>query len=50
MLGGLDVTGDDELLVPQTMAMIRVDARLAEVELARHLAPPATPVAWPTQS
>jgi hypothetical protein len=38
LLGVLDVTGGDEIVVPQTMAMVRAAARLAEAELAR-LAP-----------
>lgn len=37
LLGVLDVTGGDEVVVPQTMAMVRAAARLAEAELARHL-------------
>ena len=40
LLGVLDVTGGDEIVVPQTMAMVRAAARLAEAELARHLPPP----------
>lgn len=40
LLGVLDVTGGDSIVVPQTMAMVRAAARLAEAELARH-APPA---------
>lgn len=40
LLGVLDVTGGDQLVVPQTMAMVRAAARLAEAELARHLPPP----------
>ncbi len=40
LLGVLDVTGGDTLVVPQTMAMVRAAARLAEAELARHLTPP----------
>lgn len=35
LLGVLDVTGGDQIVVPQTMAMVRAAARLAEVELAR---------------
>ena len=35
LLGILDVTGGDEIVVPQTMAMLRAAARLAEVELSR---------------
>ena len=44
LLGVLDVTGGDAVVVPQTMAMVRAAARLAEAELARHAPPPATPV------
>jgi hypothetical protein len=40
LLGVLDVTGGDALVVPQTMAMVRAAARLAEAELARHAPPP----------
>jgi hypothetical protein len=40
LLGVLDVTGGDEVVVPQTMAMVRAAARLAEAELARHLPRP----------
>ncbi len=46
LLGVLDVTGGDEIVVPQTLAMVRTAARLAESELARDL-PPA-PAAVPT--
>jgi hypothetical protein len=35
LLGVLDVTGGDQLVVPQTMAMLRAAARMAESELAR---------------
>lgn len=42
LLGVLDVTGGDEIVVPQTMAMVRAAARMAEAELARVL--PAQPV------
>ena len=35
LLGVLDITGGDEIVVPQTMAMVRATARLAEAELAR---------------
>ncbi|WP_232680029.1 helix-turn-helix domain-containing protein [Nocardioides sp. R-C-SC26] len=43
LLGVLDVTGGDQIVVPQTMAMVRAAARLAEAELAREhaLTPPA---------
>ncbi|WP_370290762.1 GAF domain-containing protein [Nocardioides sp.] len=39
LLGVLDVTGGDQIVVPQTMAMVRAAARLAEAELARSAAP-----------
>lgn len=46
LLGVLDITGNDDIAVPQTMAMIRAAARMAEAELARELAartdPPET--------
>lgn len=35
VLGAVDVTGNDQVIVPQTMAMLRAAARLAEVELVR---------------
>lgn len=35
LLGVLDVTGGDEIVVPQTMAMVRAAARMAESELMR---------------
>lgn len=35
LLGILDVTGGDQIVVPQTMALIRAAVRLAEAELAR---------------
>lgn len=35
LLGVLDVTGGDEIVVPQTMALVRATVRLAETELAR---------------
>lgn len=47
LLGVLDVTGGDDIAVPQTTAMVRAAARMAEAELARDLlvgtpqAPPA---------
>ena len=37
VLGVLDITGGDEIVVPQTMAMVRAAARMAESELAREL-------------
>lgn len=37
LLGVLDITGGDEVVVPQTLAMVRAAARLAESELAREL-------------
>ncbi|MCW2856885.1 MAG: putative phytochrome sensor protein [Marmoricola sp.] len=35
LLGVLDITGNDDVAVPQTMAMVRAVARMAEAELAR---------------
>ena len=35
LLGVLDITGNDDIAVPQTMAMVRAAARMAESELAR---------------
>ncbi|WP_141779646.1 GAF domain-containing protein [Nocardioides albertanoniae] len=46
LLGVLDITGGDEIVVPQTMALIRATVRLAETELARDRLvsePPASP-------
>ena len=37
LLGVLDITGGAEIVVPQTMAMVRAAARMAEAELAREL-------------
>lgn len=37
LLGVLDVTGGDDIAVPQTMGMVRAAARMAEAELARDL-------------
>ncbi len=37
LLGVLDITGGDEIVVPQTLAMVRAAARMAEAELARDL-------------
>jgi hypothetical protein len=37
LLGVLDITGNDDIAVPQTLAMIRAAARMAESELAREL-------------
>jgi len=37
LLGVLDITGGDAIVVPQTMAMVRAAARMAESEMARHL-------------
>lgn len=37
LLGVLDVTGGDQIAVPQTMAMVRAAARMAEAELAREM-------------
>lgn len=35
LLGVLDITGSDEVAVPQTLALVRAAARMAEAELAR---------------
>lgn len=35
LLGVLDITGGADIVVPQTMAMVRAAARMAEAELAR---------------
>ncbi|QYJ02634.1 hypothetical protein KUV85_09800 [Nocardioides panacisoli] len=43
LLGVLDVTGGDAIVVPQTMGMVRAAARLAESELARELLVPSRP-------
>ncbi|CAB4684460.1 unannotated protein [freshwater metagenome] len=51
LLGVLDVTGGDQVVVPQTLAMVRAAARMAEAELARDLLSrpaPATPVSSAT--
>ncbi|UUZ60958.1 GAF domain-containing protein [Nocardioides sp. B-3] len=46
LLGVLDITGNDDIAVPQTMAMVRAAARMAEAELAREvLTRAARPVA-----
>lgn len=37
LLGILDVTGNDTVAAPQTLAMVRAAARMAESELASHL-------------
>ena len=37
ILGVLDITGGEDIVVPQTMAMVRAAARMAESELAREL-------------
>ena len=42
LLGVLDVTGGEGIVVPQTMAMVRAAARMAEAELARDLLGPRT--------
>lgn len=47
LLGVLDVTGGDDIAVPQTTAMVRAAARMAEAELAREL---LTGPAQPTTS
>jgi len=40
LLGVLDITGGDQVVVPQTMAMVRAAARMAEAELARDMLMP----------
>ncbi len=49
LLGVLDVTGAEQIAVPQTLAMVRAAARMAETELAHaHLSSaPASAVAAP---
>ncbi len=42
VLGVLDVTGGPQIALPQTLAMVRAAARMAEAELAR-LSPPPSP-------
>ena len=37
LLGVLDITGGDGVVMPQTMAMVRAAARMAEAELAREM-------------
>jgi hypothetical protein len=37
VIGVLDITGGDAVLMPQTMAMVRAAARMAEAELAREV-------------
>jgi hypothetical protein len=37
LLGVLDITGGDDIALPQTMAMVRAAARMAESELAREI-------------
>ena len=37
LLGVLDITGGDGVVMPQTMAMVRAAARMAEAELAREV-------------
>ena len=37
LLGVLDITGGDDVALPQTMAMVRAAARMAEAELAREV-------------
>ena len=37
LLGVLDITGGDGVVMPQTMAMVRAAARMAEAELARDM-------------
>lgn len=44
LLGVLDITGNDDIAVPQTMAMVRAAARMAEAELAREKLSRVAPV------
>lgn len=37
LLGVLDITGGDDIALPQTLAMVRAAARMAEAELAREV-------------
>ena len=37
LLGVLDITGGDDVVMPQTIAMVRAAARMAEAELAREV-------------
>jgi GAF domain len=37
LLGVLDITGGDDVAMPQTMAMVRAAARMAEAELSREV-------------
>jgi hypothetical protein len=37
LLGVLDITGGDDIVMPQTVAMVRAAARMAEAELAREV-------------
>lgn len=43
LLGVLDITGGDQIVVPQTMAMVRAAARMAETELAHQRLTATTP-------
>ncbi|MBB2891524.1 GAF domain-containing protein [Flexivirga oryzae] len=47
ILGVLDVTGAARVVGPQTLAMVRAAARVAEMELARALRPRSAPPAAP---
>ena len=37
LLGVLDITGGDDIVMPQTVAMVRAAARMAEAEIAREV-------------
>lgn len=50
LLGVLDITGGDQIVVPQTMAMVRAAARMAEAELARELLSHGSHPPQPTSS
>lgn len=46
ILGFIDITGGKELAAPQTMALVRAAARLAEAELGRMLATSGSDQLW----
>lgn len=50
VLGFLDVTGGPQIAVPQTLAMVRAAARMAETELAHPLPATAAPSPLPDAS
>ena len=48
LLGVLDITGNDDIAVPQTLAMVRAAARMAESELAREKLTRSEPTPLPS--